>query len=74
MTAVEWLIEELRGAHVKGDFIFNGVITSELIEQAKAMEKEEKIEFACQVAEVSAEKYIQGKTTRMIAEELIKSE
>ena len=40
-TAVEWLIEELRGAHVKGDFIFNGVITSELIEQAKAMEKEQ---------------------------------
>ena len=41
MTAVEWLIEELRGAHVKGDFIFNGVITSELIEQAKEMEKEQ---------------------------------
>ena len=40
-TAVEWLIEELRGAHVKGDFIFNGVITSELIEQAKEMEKEQ---------------------------------
>jgi hypothetical protein len=39
MTAVEWLIEELRGAHVKGDFIFNGVITSELIEQAKEMEE-----------------------------------
>jgi hypothetical protein len=33
-TAVEWLIEELRGAH-------NGVITSELIEQAKEMEKEQ---------------------------------
>ena len=41
MTAVEWLIEELRGAHVKGDFIFNGVITSELIEQAKEMEKQQ---------------------------------
>jgi len=40
-TAVEWLIEELRGAHVKGDFIFNGVITSELIEQAKEMENKE---------------------------------
>ena len=40
-TAVEWLIEELRGPHVKGDFIFNGVITSELIEQAKEMEKEQ---------------------------------
>lgn len=40
-TAVEWLLEELRGPYVKGDFIFNGVITSELIEQAKEMEKEQ---------------------------------
>ena len=46
-TAVEWLIEELRGAHVKGDFIFNGVITSELIEQAKEMEKEQMIQASC---------------------------
>jgi hypothetical protein len=38
MTAVKWLIEELRGDDVKGDFIFNGVITSELINQAKEME------------------------------------
>ena len=44
-TAVEWLIEELRGAHIKGDFIFNGVITSELIGQAKAMEKEQMNNF-----------------------------
>jgi hypothetical protein len=35
------------------------------------MEKKEKIEFACQVAEASAEKYIQGKTTWQIAEELL---
>lgn len=40
-TAVEWLVEELRGYDDKGDFIFNGVITSELIEQAKEMEKEQ---------------------------------
>jgi hypothetical protein len=40
-------------------------------EQAKKMEKEDKIEFACQVAEASAMKYVQGKTTRMIAEELL---
>lgn len=40
-TAVEWLIEELRGPHVKGDFIFNGVITSELIDQSKEMEKQQ---------------------------------
>ena len=39
-TAVEWLIEQLRGYDDKGDFIFNGVINSELIEQAKAMERE----------------------------------
>jgi hypothetical protein len=35
------------------------------------MEKKEKIEFAYQVAEASAEKYIQGKTTWQIAEELL---
>jgi hypothetical protein len=40
-TAVEWLIEELRGDIIKGDFIYNGVITSELIDQAKEMEKEQ---------------------------------
>jgi hypothetical protein len=42
-----------------------------LFDIAKAMEKKEKIEFACQVAEASAEKYIQGKTTWQIAEELL---
>ena len=46
-TAVEWLIEELRGPHVKGDFIFNGVITSEWIQQAKEMEKEQIIQAFC---------------------------
>ena len=40
-TAVEYVKKKLRGAHVKGDFIFNGVITSELIEQAKEMEREQ---------------------------------
>ena len=38
------------------------------------MEEQEKIEFACKVVEVSAEKYIQGKTTEQIAEELIKQQ
>jgi len=42
-TAVEWLIQELRGTDDKGDFIFQGVINSELIEQAKEMEKEQTI-------------------------------
>lgn len=40
-SAVEWLIDQLRGTDENGDFIFNGVITSELIEQAKQMEKQE---------------------------------
>lgn len=40
-TAVEWLIQELRGTDDKGDFIFQGVINSELVEQAKEMEKQQ---------------------------------
>jgi hypothetical protein len=43
-TAVEWLIQELRGTDDKGDFIFQGVINSELIEQAKEMEKQQIVE------------------------------
>jgi hypothetical protein len=53
------------------------MLTSEdlkLFEQAKEMEKQDKIEFACQVAEASAMKYIQGKTTMQIAQELIKQQ
>jgi len=42
--------------------------------EALKIEKEQMIEFACQVAEASAMKYIQGKTTRMIAEELTKQQ
>ena len=45
-TAVEWLIQKLRGCDDKGNFIFNGVINSELINQAKEMEKEQ-INNAC---------------------------
>jgi hypothetical protein len=62
-TAVDWLEQQLfnkLGKFTKGD-----------IDQAKEMEKEQMIEFACQVAEASAEKYIQGKTTWQIAEELL---
>jgi hypothetical protein len=44
MTAVEWLIQELRGTDDKGDFIFQGVINSELIEQALEMEKQQIID------------------------------
>jgi hypothetical protein len=63
-TAVEWLREKLQ---LEFGFIFS----DNILNQAKEMEKKEKIEFACQVAEASAEKYIQGKTTWQIAEELL---
>jgi hypothetical protein len=62
-TAVEWLEKELKKIPFANP--------KEAFEQAKEMEKKEKIEFACQVAEASAEKYIQGKTTWQIAEELL---
>ena len=62
MTAVEFIVEQLAK---------NGVLHSSDIAKAKEMEKEQKIEFACQVSESSSMKYIQGKTTRMIAEELL---
>ena len=66
-TGVEYLVEQLFPKALSEEQYYH-------IEKAKAMEKEEKIEFACKVVEVSSEKYIQGKTTRMIAEELNKSE
>ena len=69
MTAVEWLVDKLDLNVFESD-----EEVSEVIEQAKAMEKEQKIDFACKVAEVSAEKYIQGKTTEQTAEELIKQQ
>ena len=65
MTAVEWLVEQYEN---------NFPLTFDAIDQAKEIEKEQMIEFACKVAEASAEKYIQGKTTEQIAKELIKSE
>jgi hypothetical protein len=68
MTTIEWLQAKLWE---------NNMLTSEdlkLFEQAKEMEKQDKIEFACQVAKASAEKYIQGKTTMQIAEEVIKQQ
>jgi hypothetical protein len=69
MTAVEFIAQEL--SKQIDNNLFMEVTFNKLLEQAKEMEKEEKIEFACQVAESSAMKYIQGKTTRMIAEELL---
>ena len=69
MTAVEWLYERLERM-IPRDALYN-MDKKQYFEQAKAMEKEQMIEFSCQVAESSAMKYIQGKTTRMIAEELL---
>ena len=43
MTAVEWFIQELKGYEYDGnDFVFNGVITTDLIKEAKAMDKQQK--------------------------------
>jgi endo-alpha-1,4-polygalactosaminidase (GH114 family) len=64
-TAVEWLVNEIPVIDWTDPY------WKVKLEQAKEMEKKEKIEFACQVAEASAEKYIQGKTTWQIAEELL---
>jgi hypothetical protein len=75
-TAVEWFLENLRNLIKESELTdmrpreFDAR-EMELLEQAKEMEQEQMIEFACQVAEVSAEKYIQGKTTLQIAEELL---
>jgi hypothetical protein len=60
-TAVEWLVQKLRGCDDKGNFIFNGVIDSELINQAKEMEKKQIIKFANDYldddADLTAEQY-----------------
>jgi hypothetical protein len=69
MTAVEYIKEKLLG----NEYWYEDMTFDQIIEQAKEMEKEQMIEFACKVAEASAEKYIQGKTTEQIAKELIKS-
>ena len=69
MTAVEFYRKHLHALVSTGKTEYK--TEPEIFEKAKEMEKEQKIEFACQVAESSAMKYIQGKTTRMIAEELL---
>jgi hypothetical protein len=82
MTTVERFIEQLEEQGNAWENVSMGTINIsinvdeylKLKEQAKEMEKEQMIEFACQVAEASAMKYIQGKTTKMIAEELIKQQ
>lgn len=63
MTAVEKLYDKIKHI-IPNEFL-------DEFEEARVMEQQEKIEFACKVAEVSAEKYIQGKTTWQIAEELL---
>lgn len=74
MTAVQQMLKELQENFPKqmaDMYDSNQLLLEDIALKAKKMEKEEKIEFACQVAEASAMKYIQGKTTRMIAEELL---
>ena len=73
-TAVEWLEDEIDRIIETYDVDMMRYPLEKAYEQAKVMEKEQMIEFACQVAEASAMKYIQGKTTKMIAEELIKQQ
>jgi hypothetical protein len=82
MTTVERFIEQLEEQGNAWENVSMGTINIsinvdeylKLKEQAKVMEEQEKVEFACQVAEASAMKYIQGKTTKMIAEELTKQQ
>ena len=62
-TAVEWFYDVIKHI-IPNDFL-------DVYETARVKEQQEKIEFACEVAEASAEKYIQGKTTWQIAEELL---
>ena len=71
MTAVEWLLEKISYSTSGGTIISHHKIITNLVEQAKEMEKEQKIEFACKVVEISSENYIQGKTTEQIAKELL---
>lgn len=47
-TAVDFFIKELKGSEYdEKDFIFNGVITSELIEEVKKLEKQQIIHAFC---------------------------
>jgi hypothetical protein len=81
-TAVEQFIEQLEKQGDSWENVSIGRVQIsikveeylKLKEQAKEMEEQEKVEFACQVAEASAMKYIQGKTTMQIAQELIKQQ
>jgi hypothetical protein len=63
MTAVEKLYDKIKHI-IPNEFL-------DEFEEARVMEQQEKIEFACKVVEVSAEKYIQGKTTEQIAKEVL---
>jgi hypothetical protein len=75
-TTVEWLFNQLSINNIALDkgTRAHQEMEQKILEKAKEMEREDKIEFACQVAEASAMKYIQGKTTMQIAEEVIKQQ
>ena len=67
MTAVKWL--QIKMATSSAEEMVENI--NVWFAKAKEIEKEQMIEFACKVAEASAEKYIQGKTTEQIAKEII---
>ena len=74
MTAVKQLLKELQEKFPKqmaDMYDSNQLLLEDIALNAKKKEKQDKIEFACKVVEVSAEKYIQGKTTEQIAKELL---
>ena len=74
MTAVKQLLKELQEKFPKqmaDMYDSNQLLLEDIALKAKKKERQDKIEFACKVAEESAEKYIQGKTTEQIAEETL---
>ena len=74
MTAVKQLLKELQEKFPKqmaDMYDSNQLLLEDIALKAKKKERQDKIEFACKVVEVSAEKYIQGKTTEQIAKELL---
>ena len=74
MTAVKQLLKELQEKFPKqmaDMYDSNQLLLEDIALKAKKKERQDKIEFACKVVEVSSEKYIQGKTTEQIAKETL---
>ena len=74
MTAVEEMLKEIQEKFPKqmaDMYDTNQLLLEDIALKAKKKERQDKIEFACKVVEVSSEKYIQGKTIRQIAKETL---